>query len=184
MKKNRSRVAGETIPTVRPEGNAHGAAQREDGVVSSKQQRPIRNFVPVILDNLLPLAPEEVRSDDELMTIATEKGLVPIGLRAFFRIVEAWGLREDDGVSLLGFDHVPTESEIGIDPLKRISNILGIYRALHTLLSDPRAADGWIRKPNDNPLFGGRPAIEYMLANGLEGIESVRQLLFGIMHNL
>ena len=124
---------------------------------------------------------EENRSDDEIMAMAVERGWVPIGLKTFFRIIEAWGLNEEEGASLLGFDQKPAESEIGIDPLKRISYTLGIYRALHTLLADVQGADGWIKKPNDNPLFGGRPAIEFMLANGLEGIEAVKNYLFAQM---
>jgi hypothetical protein len=121
---------------------------------------------------------EESRSDDEIMAMAFERGWVPVGLKVFFRIIEAWGLSEEDGASLLGFNHKPAESEIGIDLLKRISYILGIYRALHTLLSDVQGADGWIKKSNDSPLFGGKSAIEFMLANGLEGIEVVRNYLF------
>ena len=127
---------------------------------------------------LSPSFSEESRSDDELMTMAVDRGLVPIGLKAFFRIIEDWGLSEEEGASLLGFDHKPAESEIGIDPLKRVSYTLGIYRALHTLLRNAEEADGWVKKPNDNPLFGGKPAIEYMLANGPEGIEAVRTYLF------
>lgn len=127
---------------------------------------------------LSPSFLEESRSDDEIMAMAVERGWVHIGLKAFFRIIEAWGLSEEEGVSLLGFDHRPTESEIGIDPLKRISYILGIYRAIHTLLPNVQGADAWIKKSNDSPLFGGKPAIESMLTDGLEGIESVRNYLF------
>jgi hypothetical protein len=105
-------------------------------------------------------------------------GWVPIGLRTFFRIIEAWGLSEEEGASLLGFDHKPSESDIGIDPLKRVSHTLGIYRALHILIPSTAGADGWIKKPNDNPLFDGKSAIEYMLANGLNGIKAVRKYLF------
>lgn len=182
MKKGNLSAARHTITSVTHEGRAHAAIRCKEGDVPPKQILHKSNVASAVADNLLPPFLEEVRSDNELLAMAIEKGLVPVGLRAFFRIVEAWGLREDEGLSLLGFDHVPTESEIGIDPLKRISHILGIYRALHTLLPNPRAADGWVKKPNENPLFGGKAAIEYMLANGLGGIESVRKLLFGIMH--
>jgi hypothetical protein len=120
-------------------------------------------------------------SDEELMSMAVERGMVPIGLKTFFRIIESWGLSEVEGASLLGFDHKPTESEIGVDSLKRISHTLGIYRALHTLLSSTAGADGWVKKPNDNPLFGGKSAIEFMLTNGLDGIEAVKKFLFAQM---
>lgn len=128
-------------------------------------------------DYLSPSFLDEGRSDDELMAKAVERGWVPIGLKTFFRIIDAWGLSEEEGASLLGFDHKPAESENGIDPLKRISYTLGIYRALHTLFTNAEGADAWIKKPNVDPLFGGKPAIEFMLANGLEGIEVVRNYL-------
>ena len=42
------------------------------------------------------------------------------------------------------------------DALERISYVMGIYKGLKMLL--PRTADEWVRKPNEAPLFAGRPA--------------------------
>lgn len=97
-----------------------------------------------------------------------------IGLNTFLRIVKAWGLQESEGVKLLGLDHIPRVSEVSVDHLERISHTLGIYKALHTLL--PETADAWILKPNDAPVFGGRPALDILKA-GTQGFREVRAYL-------
>jgi len=60
----------------------------------------------------------------------------------------------------------------------QLSQVLavGIFKALHILYPD--FADRWIRLPNSNPLFGGRPPIEWMTADGgMDGLYRVRRLL-------
>jgi hypothetical protein len=98
-----------------------------------------------------------------------------VGLNTFLRIVKAWGLQETEGIKLLGLDRMPTVSDVTIDQLERISHTLGIYKALHTLLSDPHA-DEWVQKPNDAPLFGGRSALD-LLNEGTGGFRAVRVYL-------
>ncbi len=66
---------------------------------------------------------------------------------------------------------------LSYDMLIRISLVLGIYKALHILYPDPHLADGWIRLPNTNPLFGGKPAIHFLAESGIDGLLQVRRLL-------
>jgi len=63
------------------------------------------------------------------------------------------------------------------DTLERISYLLGIYKALQVLLPDTRAADEWVRQPNDAVLFGGRSALERMLSGNVADLYEVRQYL-------
>ncbi len=63
------------------------------------------------------------------------------------------------------------------DTLERLSYLLGIYKALQLLLPDTQAADEWIRRPNDAPLFGGRSALERMLSGNVADLFIVRQYL-------
>lgn len=114
-------------------------------------------------------------TDAERMGEAAKKSLVPTGLRTYFRIMNQWGVDEEEASVLLGFDHRPTEIEIGIDPLKRISHTIGIYRSLHTLLAH-ESADAWVKQPNTAELFGGRPALD-LLKTGTLGFEQVRNYL-------
>ena len=54
---------------------------------------------------------------------------------------------------------------------------LGVYKALHVLYAEPAFADHWIRMPNTNALFGGRPPIAYLADAGLDGLFHLRRLL-------
>jgi len=106
------------------------------------------------------------------------------GLRAFKAICDKWGLTEDQRLVLLGkpgrstyYNWMGAKSiELNPDTLERISYILGIYKALHILLPD-EAADRWIQRPNRDPQFGGRPAIEFMLRGRVADLLRVRDYL-------
>jgi hypothetical protein len=106
-------------------------------------------------------------------------------LRTFFRIAELWGLSVDEQMTLLGVTARSTffkwkkDQSIALpkDTLERISYILGIYKALQILLPDQRAADSWIRRPNEAPLFAGRSALARMLSGQVADLFVVRQYL-------
>jgi hypothetical protein len=59
------------------------------------------------------------------------------------------------------------------DTLRRISLLIGIYKALKILYS-PKLAGVWINLPNTNPVFAGATPLEYMLRNGIAGMTYVR----------
>jgi hypothetical protein len=107
------------------------------------------------------------------------------GLRAFANIAEAWGLSVADQLKLLGIASRSTffkwrrerEPRLPRDTLERLSYLLGIYKSLQILLPDARAADEWIRKPNNAPLFGGRSALERMMTGQVADLYVVRQYL-------
>ena len=62
-------------------------------------------------------------------------------------------------------------------PLRRISYVLGIYRALQTLFPDEQAADEWVRRPNAASTFGGGSALDRMLSGQVADLYVVRQYL-------
>ena len=102
-------------------------------------------------------------------------------LRTFFRIAKAWGLKEQEQMKLLGLESRSTfqswkrGSVVAIpkDTLERMSYVMGIYKALHTLL--PKTADQWVRKPNNASIFGGRPALDRMVSGNVADLFVVRQ---------
>ena len=106
-------------------------------------------------------------------------------LRAFANIAEAWGLNVAEQLKLLGIASRSTffkwrrerEPRLPQDTLERLSYLLGIYKSLQILLPDPRAADEWVRKPNNAPPFGGRSALERMLSGQVADLYVVRQYL-------
>ncbi len=109
----------------------------------------------------------------------------PVALRAFFRIADLWKLTVDEQMKLLGlttrstFFNWQKDPEVSVpkDTLERISYILGIYTALQILLPNDKAADGWIKRPNTNPLFGGKSALDRMLSGQVADLFTVRQYL-------
>ncbi len=114
-----------------------------------------------------------------------EPELAAAGLRAFFRVAEAWRLGVEEQITLLGSPGRSTyfkwkrdgATVLPRDVLERISYILGIYKALQILLPDSAAADAWIRKPNAATLFGGRSALARMLSGNVSDLYLVRQYL-------
>ena len=109
-------------------------------------------------------------------------------LRTFFNIARGWGIDETQAMTLLGFDEKsrstyfkwkkkPETARVNKDKLERLSYIFGIYKDLQVLLPEPNAADGWIHKPNDAPLFAGKPALERMLSGHVADLYVVRKYL-------
>lgn len=59
----------------------------------------------------------------------------------------------------------------------RVSYILGIYKALQSLLPHSDNADTWIKKPNAFPMYEGYSALEYIIKNGIVGLKNVKEYL-------
>ena len=104
-------------------------------------------------------------------------------LRTFFRIAEAWSLKEQEQMRLLGLESWSTfqswkrgaVAAVPKDTLERISYILGIYKGLNILL--PETADQLVHKPNKARIFGGRSAIERMASGNVADLYVVRQYI-------
>lgn len=118
-------------------------------------------------------------------TAIDRKGLSGPALRTFFRIAELWGLSVDEQMTLLGVTarstffkwRKDTDTALPKDTLERISYILGIYKALQILLPEERAADEWVKRPNNAPLFAGQSALGRMLSGQVADLFVVRQYL-------
>ena len=106
-------------------------------------------------------------------------------LRTFTGISKAWSLTKLEQSAILGqpIDATFPVVETGVieellpETLERISYVVGIYRALHTIFSDPEQADGWIRRPNSAPLFDGASALSVMCRGRVADLASVRRHL-------
>ncbi len=113
------------------------------------------------------------------------KELSAPALRAFFRIAELWRLSVAEQMTLLGITARSTffkwkrdpNVDLPKDTIERISYLLGIYKALQILLPDQRAADAWVRQPNQAPLFGGKSALDRMLSGHVADLFVVRRYL-------
>ena len=104
-------------------------------------------------------------------------------LRAFFRLSDAWQLGADEQRTLLGRPARTTfyrwrKGETGgvtLDTMERLSHLLGIYAALHSIYLDHGRADAWLRRPNDDALFGGGVPLERLLLGRVVDIYEVRR---------
>jgi hypothetical protein len=106
------------------------------------------------------------------------------GLKAFFNIMGQWKVRDEDARALLGgvtngpFYEMKRNPERLLEPdrLTRISYLIGIYKGLRILHSDP-VANEWVHLPNRNPIFAGQTPLAYMVRGGLPAMQIVRRLV-------
>jgi len=108
---------------------------------------------------------------------------VAIGLSAFFRLAAAWQLTADQARLLLGGPSraiffqwkAGKVNRVPFDTVRRISWLLGIYKALQILFPQPDRADAWVQRPN--ALLGGQSALDRMLAGDVTDLAAVRAVL-------
>jgi hypothetical protein len=120
----------------------------------------------------------------DLTSRSERERLSPSALKAFFNLVNRWGVRDEDARALLGgvsngpYYKWKKEPERLLDPdvLTRISYLIGIFKALNILYGE-KLADEWVRLPNSNRLFGGRTPLNYMMRGGVPAMQIVRYLL-------
>jgi len=106
-------------------------------------------------------------------------------LRTFGQIAKAWSLTELEQSAILALPARTEELELKshrfidarTETLERISYVLGIYQALHTIFSNQQQANGWIRRPNSAALFKGRTALSLMCSGTVGDLAAVRRHL-------
>ena len=102
--------------------------------------------------------------------------------RAALNLFRLWSVTDENAAVLLD---LPIRSfrrwkagEIGRtdrDTKARISNLIGIHKALRIIFSEPQRGYAWIQAPNS--AFGGRTALEVMLGGELTDLMRVRRYL-------
>ena len=121
----------------------------------------------------------------DLSRLEERRRLSPAAARAFLRIVSHWQIRDDEARALLGgmshgsyyqLKQKPGARAFEEDRLRRISYLVGIFKALNILYSE-KLADRWIQLPNSNPLFAGKSPLDIMLTGGTPAMDMVRRLL-------
>lgn len=103
--------------------------------------------------------------------------------RAAVRLFGLWELTDAEACVLLGELSPRTYARwkagdigrIGRDLKARLSNLMGIHKALRIIFTEPARAYGWVRRPNQ--AFGGRSALEVMLQGELLDLVRVRRYL-------
>lgn len=122
----------------------------------------------------MPAAPVGPQfSDAEIQ--AMQRAVVNLGAR--------WDLSDDQMAVLLGGVSSRTYARwkvgqlgrAGIDTAARMSNLMGIHKALRLLFKDTARGYSWIKRAND--AFGGMTALDVMLGGQLTDLMRVRRYL-------
>lgn len=109
--------------------------------------------------------------------------LTPAAVRGMVALAEIWSLGATEASALLGdvserswFRLKKGESTEPLpqDVLMRISLLVGIFKGLRLMFSEP-LADDWVRLPNQGPVFGGQSPLDLMLRGGIPAMIRVRQ---------
>jgi hypothetical protein len=110
---------------------------------------------------------------------------IAAGLRAYFVIVDKWGLNAEQAMTLLGRPSRATfykwkKGEVegvrhSLDLATRLSYVLGIFSALEILYQRPELADRWVAQPN--LAFGGESALDRMMGGQITDLAAVRDYL-------
>jgi len=102
--------------------------------------------------------------------------------RAAANLFRLWDISETEAATLLD---VPVRTygrwkaegpgRIGRDGRARLSNLMGIHKALRLIFREPQRGYAWIKAPN--AAFGGRSALAVMLGGELTDLMRVRRYL-------
>lgn len=103
--------------------------------------------------------------------------------RAAVNLFERWELTDEQSAILLGDIAVRTfqrwkageYGRVSVDLAARLSNLIGIHKALRLLFRDAGRGYGWIKRQSAD--FGGRSALDVMLGGQLTDLMRVRRYL-------
>lgn len=111
------------------------------------------------------------------------------GFRTFLKIMEQWGLSEEQRLRILGRPSRSTyhlwvsKARAGaglalpLDTLVRISAVLGIYEAMQILFRSEGEGVGWLKGRNDGVVFGGQPPLALLTSGTQDGLMLMRRYL-------
>jgi uncharacterized protein (DUF2384 family) len=118
----------------------------------------------------LPFEPSSVITDEEAGAM----------LRAATNLFGLWKLSDKQAAILLD---VPTrtyarwksggKASVGRDLRTRLSNLMGIHKALRIVFREPQRGYDWVHAPNS--AFGDKSALEVMLGGELTDLMRVRR---------
>lgn len=103
-------------------------------------------------------------------------------LRAVLTLFTKWALTDEDAALLLDLPvrtyrrwKAGQPGRLDRDTKARLSNILGIHKALRILFADPQRGYDWIKA--ENAAFGGQTALQVMRGGELTDLMRVRRYL-------
>ena len=102
--------------------------------------------------------------------------------RAVLNLFAKWGLNDEQASILLDLPiqtyrrwKAGDRGRIDRDGKARLSNLIGIHKALRIIFQEPQRSYAWIKAPNE--AFGGRSALAILLGGELTDLMRVRRYL-------
>ncbi len=102
--------------------------------------------------------------------------------RAALNLFRLWGVTDDQAAIILDLPRrtfarwkTGEIGRIGRDGKARLSNLMGIHKALRIIFKEPARGYGWIKAPN--AVLSGRSALDVMLHGELTDLMRVRHYL-------
>lgn len=102
--------------------------------------------------------------------------------RAALNLFRHWGITDEQAATLLDLPvrtyrrwKAKGPGRIARDGKARLSNIMGVHKALRIIFREPQRAYAWIKAPNT--AFGRRTALDVMLEGELTDLMRVRRYL-------
>lgn len=140
--------------------------------------------------------PEAVLDGDaapaDLARAASRAQLTPAAIESVIRLAGIWRLTNRDVCRLLGDVSERTwfrmkkggqARSLSQDTLTRISLLVGLFKGLRLLFSEP-LADDWVRLPNKGARFGGSRPLDLMIEGGIPAMVEVRRHVDGLRGGL
>ena len=131
-----------------------------------------------------PAALDADRPELQNLADAAERArLTPAAVDAMVRLAAIWGLSSAQVCALLGDISARTwfrmkkgewTGALSQDALTRVSALIGIFKGLRLLFSEP-LSDEWVNLPNKGPLYGGRRPLDAMIQGGIPVMLDVRR---------
>jgi hypothetical protein len=121
----------------------------------------------------------------DLSIEANRAALSPAAIEAFLRLSRIWELTARQSLALLGEGSERTwfrikagqwEGVLSQDSLTRISAMVGLYKGLHLLFSDP-LADEWVSRPNSEEVFDNQSPLNFMIRGGIPAMLQTRDYI-------
>ncbi|PHR18071.1 MAG: hypothetical protein COA41_10730 [Sphingopyxis sp.] len=103
--------------------------------------------------------------------------------RAIINLFSKWAVKDADAAIILGGISKKTlrrwrdgdYGRVNRDMADRMSNLLGIHKALRVIFSDPQRGYSWINNPNK--AFGDQSALDVLRLGGMEDVVRIRRYL-------
>lgn len=102
--------------------------------------------------------------------------------RAAVNLFRLWGLNDEQAATLLDMPlrsyrrwKAGDQGRIDRDKKARLSNLMGVHKALRIIFREPQRGYAWIRA--DNAAFQGRSALDVMMGGELTDLMRVRRHL-------